>query len=92
VQLVGGFEWDRGRNVFAVPTSPHAADGVNWSLLPYLSDVVVNTERVTAGVDWQPRPHLGAYFRYIYFNYDDESAAYNSGQAHMFLAGVTVTQ
>ncbi len=92
LQLVGGVEWDRGRNVFNVPTSPHAADGVDWSLLPYLSDVVVDTQRITVGADWQAWQHMGTYFRYIYYNYDDMSAAYNSGQAHMFLAGVTLTQ
>jgi hypothetical protein len=91
VQLVGGYEWDRGTNTFAVPTSPHAADGVNWSLLPSLSDVVVETQRLTTGIDWQPFCDLDVYLRYQYFDYEDLSTNLNSGTAHMVLAGATRT-
>lgn len=90
VQYVCGYEWVRGSNVFSVPTSPHEADGVDWSLLPLLSDVVVETHRVTAGVDWQPRCNLNTYVRYILFDYDDISSGLDSGTAHMALAGFTL--
>lgn len=84
VQLVGGYEWNRGSNVFSLPPSPVGAD---WSLLPFLSDVVVETQRLTAGVDWQPYCKTDVYFRYILFDYDDLSAGRDSGISHMVLAG-----
>jgi hypothetical protein len=90
VQLVGGYEWDRGTNTFRVPVSAHAADGVDWSLLPFLSDVVVETQRLTAGIDWQPYRHMNFYLRYIYFDYDDISSDLDSGTSHMALAGAGV--
>ena len=90
VQLVGGYEWNRGSNSFGVPTSPHAADGVNWSLLPSLSDVVVETNRVTAGVDWQPYPYMNLYCRYILFDYNDLSSGQDTGITHMALGGASV--
>jgi hypothetical protein len=88
VQLVGGYEWNRGSNAFNLPPSQQA--GVDWTLLPFLSDVIVETNRVTAGVDWQPRRHIDVYFRYILFDYDDLSAGNDSGISHMALGGVGV--
>jgi len=90
VQLVGGYEWNRGSNAFRVPTSPHAADGVDWSLLPSLSDVLVETNRVTAGVDWQPYQYMNLYCRYILFDYNDLSSGQDSGITHMALGGASV--
>jgi hypothetical protein len=88
VQLVAGYEYNRGTNVFAVPPSPAGAD---WSLLPFFADVIVETQRITAGVDWQPHKHTNVYLRYIYFDYADISAGLTSGTAHMALAGATRT-
>lgn len=87
VQLVGGYEWTHGSNVFSVPPSPAAAD---WSLLPSLSDVIVEIQRFTAGVDWQRSANVNLYCRYIFNDYNDISASYESGTAHMVLAGATV--
>ena len=84
VQLVGGYEWNRGNNAFTVPPSPQP--GVDWSLLPSLSDVLVETNRVTAGVDWQPYGDMNVYFRYILFDYNDISSGHDSGTSHMALA------
>ena len=39
-----------------------------------------------------PANRLSAYLRYIYEDYDDGSAPYNSGSAHMVLAGLTGTR
>jgi hypothetical protein len=86
VQLVGGYEYNHGSNVFAVPASPA---GANWSLLPSLADVVVQTQRVTAGVDWQPYASTNVFVRYIYFDYNDLGAGYDSGTSHMALAGAS---
>jgi hypothetical protein len=88
VQLVGGYEWNRGSNTFNLPPSPNP--GVDWTLLPFLSDVIVETNRVTAGVDWQPYRSMDVYCRYILFDYDDLSSGLDSGVSHMALAGAGV--
>jgi hypothetical protein len=85
VQLVGGYEWNRGSNAFTLP--PSQQPGVDWTLLPFLSDVIAETNRVTAGVDWQPYRQMDVYFRYILFDYDDQSSGRDSGVAHMALGG-----
>lgn len=87
LQLVAGYEWNRGNNSFTLPPFQEGAD---WSLLPSLSDVIVETNRVTAGVDWQPNGYMDVYFRYILFDYDDISAGRDSGTSHMALAGAGV--
>jgi hypothetical protein len=88
VQLIAGYEWDRGSNIFGLPA---LQDGADWSLLPSLSDVIVETNRVTAGMDWQPYKNMNLYLRYILFDYDDISSGLNSGTTHMVLAGATRT-
>lgn len=85
-QLVSGFEWGRGNNAFSVPPSVAGAD---WSALPSFSDVIVETRRINVGLDHQFRPSFGSYFRYIHFDYEDESEDFNSGTADMFLGGVS---
>jgi len=87
VQLVGGYEWNRGSNAFSL--NPFQ-DGADWSFLPSLSDVLVETQRVTAGLDWQPNGYMDVYFRYVLFDYDDISSGIDSGIAHMALAGAGV--
>jgi hypothetical protein len=89
VHLLGGVEWDRGTNFFGVPPSPNP--GVDWSLLPFLSDVVVETTRLTTGVNWQPYNDTNLYLRYVFFDYNDISSNLNSGTTHMVLAGATRT-
>ncbi len=88
VQLIGGYEWDRGTNTFEVPPSTGGAD---WSLLPSLADVIVETQRLTAGVDWQPMRNTDVYLRYIFFDYNDISSGLYSGTSNMALAGATRT-
>jgi opacity protein-like surface antigen len=56
-----------------------------------VADVIVETHRLTAGVDWQPTCDMNVYLRYIYFDYGDISADLDSGTAHMVLAGATRT-
>ena len=88
VQLLGGYEYDRGTNTFEVPPSPA---GANWSALPSLADVIVETQRLTAGIDYQPMRNTDLYFRYIFFDYNDISSNLYSGTSNMFLAGATRT-
>ena len=89
VKLVGGYEWNHGTNAF---TNPISTTGANWSLgdgLASYSDVLVETQRWTAGVDWEPYRNISLYSRYNYFDYNDLSANLTSGAAHMLLTGVT---
>jgi hypothetical protein len=89
VQLMAGYEWDRGANFFGVPPSPNP--GVDWSLLPYLSDVSVITQRVTAGIDWKPYHNTDVYLRYVLYDFEDISSHLYSGTTNMILAGATRT-
>ncbi len=89
VKLMAGYEWDRGANFFGVPPSPNP--GVDWSLLPFLSDVNVITQRVTAGIDWKPHHDLDMYLRYVYYDFNDIGSGLNSGTTNMILAGATRT-
>jgi hypothetical protein len=84
VQLVAGYEWVSGTNVFSVPPSPA---GANWSALPSFSDIDVDTQRFTAGMDWRAYRDMSVYFRYIFFDYNDPANVYEDGTAHMALAG-----
>ena len=87
VQLIAGYEYNYGNNVFTVPASVAGAD---WSQLASFSDVKVEQNRVTAGADWQPYQNTTLYLRYIYFDFDDIASGYQSGTAHMGLAGAGV--
>jgi hypothetical protein len=91
VRLIGGYEFNRGSNTFNIPVSPHVANGVDWTTVEQVADVIVETHRVTAGVDWLPYCDMNVYLRYILFDYGDISADLTSGTAHMVLAGATRT-
>jgi hypothetical protein len=84
VQLIAGYEWVNGTSIFSVPPSPAGAD---WSLLPFLSDIDVDTHRWTAGIDWRLFRDMSAYFRYIFFDYDDDASGLEDGMSHMALVG-----
>jgi hypothetical protein len=87
VQLVAGYEYNWGNNVFTPAPSPAGAD---WSQLASFSDVLVEQNRVTAGADWQPYENTTLYLRYIYFDFNDLGANVQSGTTHMALAGAGV--
>ncbi len=63
-----------------------------WPDLPAYSEVLVNTTRYVSGIDWSANQWVSAYMRYIYEDYDDGAAPYNSGRVHMVLAGITATR
>jgi hypothetical protein len=62
----------------------------NWTQLPSFSAVEVQTVRLTAGADWQPRPYTTLYTRYIFFDWDDLSQGTYTGNSHMVLAGASL--
>lgn len=79
ISLSGGLELVSGQDTLD-PLAP-------WPDLPTYINVIANRTRVTAGVDWQLRERVAAYFRYRFEEYADRSADYLSGTVHMFLAG-----
>jgi hypothetical protein len=99
VRLNGGIEWGRSRNGFASPPSPAISQDPagggsgtqvpDWTLLPSLSDVIVDTTRITAGVDYALRERIDLYFRYSLFDYDDEAGTGLGGTTHGFLGGLS---
>ena len=102
LSFVGSAEVGRSRNGFNPLTSPAPYMGVNqygpaalitpdFSGIETLSDVLVETTRFTAGVDYWLTDAISCYFRYNYFNYNDLAGNGNSGTGHMFLAGATAT-
>ena len=88
VSLMAGYEWNHGANSFSVPPSPAGAD---WTLLPSLSDVTVETQRATVGVDLQPYDNTNLYLRYVFYDWNDIAANLDSGTANMVLGGGEVT-
>ncbi len=76
----GGFEFVRGSNGFAAP-------GVPFDLSQY-SDVLVETSRWTAGLDYQICNGWDLFFRYQFFDYEDKTQNINSGTANMLLTGI----
>ena len=86
--LTGGVEFVRSWNYFQDPPAPATAVP-GYSDLPGYSEVRVNTYRLTAGVDYELSAYINSYLRYNYYDYDDEAMSYNSGQAHMFLGGLS---
>jgi len=98
LSLNGGLEYVRGLNRVATPPSPTNdayPDGRgSFTPTPYTeiaqaSRVEVNTYRLSAGVDYWLRDGITVYFRYNFYDYLDETAAFNTGEAHMFLGGLT---
>jgi hypothetical protein len=87
ITLTAGYEWNRGANAFVVPPSIAGAD---WSQLASFSDVVIETQRATAGADWQPYDNLTVYVRYIYYDWEDVGAGLDTGRAHMALGGASL--
>ncbi len=95
--FVGNLEFMRSHNSFTSPSPDSYAlggDGTfvvnpDWSSLSGLSDVIVETTRLSAGIDYLLREGVSCYFRYNYFNYADKAGNGNSGTANMFLTGVS---
>jgi hypothetical protein len=94
--LSGGLEYVHGFNGVSTPPSPldQRPNLTTFTPSPYTeisaaSRVNINTYRLSAGVDYWLRDGITVFGRYNFYEYDDITAAYNSGTAHMFLGGVT---
>ena len=100
--LRGGFEFVRASNTFAVDapalawnasgTSSPATNAIliapDWSTLAGRSAVIVETTKLTGGVDYFWTPRISTFLRYNYFDYNDEGGTAFSGTAHWLLTGV----
>ncbi len=91
VTLTSGVEYVRSRNFFQDPApSPLAVlNGNDYTDLPTYSAVRTNTWRLMAGTDIRLTANVNSYFRYNYYDWDDVQNGWNSGAAHMFLAGLS---
>jgi hypothetical protein len=99
VNLSTGFEYVHGFNGVALPPSPTndaypPSPGTPFTPTPYTeiaaaSEVEIDTYRVLAGIDYVISDGVSVYFRYNFYDYLDQTAAYNTGEAHMFLGGLT---
>ncbi len=91
VTLTSGVEYVRSRNVITEPaSSPEAlAAGAPFSDLGNYFGVRTNTWRYMFGTDLRLTQNLNGYFRYNYYDWEDQQTGWNSGTTHMFLAGVS---
>ncbi|MHB8863039.1 MAG: hypothetical protein ACYC6N_11585 [Pirellulaceae bacterium] len=90
LRLMTQVEYVRAENFFQEPAAPPTAT-TPYSDLPGYSAVLNDIYRLTAGFDYMIRPRIDAYFRYNFYDFVDDANAYNSGTAHMFLAGLSGT-
>lgn len=79
--LNGTLDFVRGRNAFD-PLVP-------WPELNSLSDVNVETTRLSVGTDYFFGPRTGCYARYQIFDYDDRAGTTDGGTAEMVLVGAS---
>jgi hypothetical protein len=95
----GDFEYVRGLNSSYAVVNPALSTPVvpgapgNGPAPPYeigqYSLVRMESYRLGAGVDYLWRPRVTTFLRYNYYDYRDLSLGVTSGQAHMFLGGMS---
>ena len=87
------FAWTKKMTLSATLDLVHGKNAFDrlarWVDLKYYSDVLVQTTRFMAGIDYELGPRANCYFRYQLFDYDDESEFFDSGTAEMLLFGGT---
>lgn len=95
ISLTGGAEWLRGVDRFADPSIPGTLD---VAYIADASNVIVETWRLTTGIDYLLSQRASIYFRYVYYDYNDKSFARtgldpdpNSGTSNFFLGGFSAT-
>ncbi len=86
--LTGDIEWVESFNGFDEPLPP---GGQDFQFLPGASDVLTETTRLSAGVDYWLRDGITCYFVYNYYNWDDKAGNNETGRISYFLTGLTAT-
>jgi hypothetical protein len=100
VRLTCGYQFVRGNNEFQMNATPSFAfppslstnepkGSIVFTDLPRYSAVLVETQKITAGITWRARPSVTVYCLYNFFDYNDKTTNYNSGTAHMVMAGMS---
>jgi len=88
VRLRGDVQYVRAASMI---DSTVFADPYIW---PGIEETVRNIRRsvrISAGLDYSLRRRTIGYLRYTYLDYDDAVVDYNSGNAHLVLAGLSAT-
>ncbi len=85
VRVYAGYEFVHGNDAIQNRNFTSA-----WGNLGDFSQVINDTHRVLAGLDWKPTELMSVYLRYTFFEYDEANASYNNGTAHMVMAGLTL--
>ena len=62
---------------------------ITFTDLAQFSAVRVDTNKITAGIIWRPRPRMTLGVHYDFFAFTDETNSSNSGVAHQFNANLT---
>jgi hypothetical protein len=98
LKVLGGWEYTWSRNAInAAPAPATAFDNPgaavvvvpNWTAIPGLSTVQMQTTRMTAGVDYLLRERVTVYGRYVYYDYRDQTLGLVSGTTNGFLGGIS---
>ncbi len=90
LRLMSQVEYVRAENYFLAPAAPATAT-TPYTDLPGYSAVINDLYRLSAGFDYLIRPQIDVFVRYNFYDVIDSTADYNSGTAHMFLAGLSGT-
>ncbi len=86
--LTGDIEWVESFNGFDEPIPP---GGQDFQYLPGASDVLTETTRLSAGVDYWLRDGISCYVVYNYYDWDEKAGNNESGTISYFLTGLTAT-
>jgi hypothetical protein len=100
VRLTCGYQFVRGRNQFNMLANPSFSFPVSSSTteplgkitfadLPQYSRVLVDTQKITAGISWRVQPLTTVSLFYDFYDYEDKTVSSNSGTAHMVFAGLS---
>jgi hypothetical protein len=86
LRLRGNVQYVRGNNAI---DSTVFDDPYVWPEIAEVTQDVIELVRISAGFDYLLNRGFTSYFRYNFFDYEDELRTYNSGTANMFLAGLS---
>ncbi len=82
--LSGGLEFARSSAIFDDPSIPN----LDLTYLPGASDVLTETTRFNAGMNYRLSHGMDCYLHYNFYDWNDKAGNGESGTAHMFLGGL----
>lgn len=84
LKLVGSAEYVKGIDSATMASGPAFLSDV-----PAFSRQDVDTTRLSTGINYQWKPRIGTYMRYVLFDYHDKTRSFNSGTSNTFLGGLS---